>query len=93
MSKKYQIKNLVWFVKDEQSTKFHVAADDYFGTIATIISLMKQKLEKNPMECPPDFKDTFERLEKDLTWLQNNYQIKPRIKKKKSIPKGSENNQ
>ncbi|MFA6514007.1 MAG: hypothetical protein WCT50_01785 [Patescibacteria group bacterium] len=93
MSQKYQIKNLVWLVKDEASTKFHVAADDYFGTIATIISLMKQKIEKNPLITSPDFKDTLERLEKDLVWLQKNYQIKPRTKKKNNIPNGREKSQ
>jgi hypothetical protein len=93
MPKKYQIKNPIWLVKDAKSTKFHIAADDYFGTIATIISLMKQKITKNPMECPPDFKNHLKSLEKDLIWLQKNYQIKPRIKKKNTIPKGKENSQ
>ena len=93
MIKKYQIKNLVWLVKDEKSTKFHVAADDYFGTIATVLSLMKQKIEKKPTKYSADFKDTLEKLEKDLIWLQKNYQIKPRIKKKNRIPNGREKNQ
>jgi len=93
MNKKYQIKNLVLMVKDEASVKYHISQDDYFGTIATIISLIKQKINKNPAKCPPDFKEVLTNLENDLTWLQTNYQITPKIKKKKIMPKGSEKNQ
>jgi len=93
MEKKYQIKNLVLMVKDENSVKYHISQDDYFGTIATIISLIKQRINKNPAKCPLDFKETLGSLESDLVWLQNNYQITPRIKKKKIIPKGREKNQ
>jgi len=109
MSEKYSIKPLVWLVKDEASTRFHVEQDDYFGTIATIISLIRQKIEKNPAAYAPDFKAALLNLEHDLTWLQTNYQIYPRkkssakkvvknqitpkIKKKKRMPKGRENNQ
>jgi len=93
MEKKYEIKNLVLVVKDEDSVKCHISQDDYFGTIATIISLIKQRINKNPAKCTPDFKEALSNLESDLVWLQTNYQITPRIKKKKIIPKGSEKNQ
>lgn len=87
MSKKYKIKNLVWMIKDKDSVRFHVSQDDYFGTIATIISLIKQK-NKNK-----DFESALNNLEKDLTWLQKNYQITPKIKKKNKTPKGKETSQ
>ena len=93
MGEKYHINNLVLLVKDEASVKYHISQDDYFGTIATIISLIRQKMNKNPAKCPLDFKETLNSLESDLVWLQTNYQITPRIKKKKIIPKGSEKNQ
>ena len=93
MVKKYQIKNLVWLVKDEASTRFHVEQDDYFGTIATILSLLKQKIKENPATLAPDFLTTLNNLEKDLIWLQNNYQIKPRTKKKNRMPKGKDSSQ
>ncbi len=92
MTRKYKIKKLFWLVKDEASTRFHVEQDDYFGTIATILSLLKQKLQKNPTDNP-DFQETLKRLEEDLLWLQKNYQIKPRIRKKNKIPKGKEKSQ
>jgi len=93
MPEKYKIKPLVWVVKDEASTKFHVSQDDYFGTIATILSLWRQNIEKNPKNINPDFYKTFKSLEKDLIWLQQNYQINPKIKKKNRMPKGTDTNQ
>ncbi len=111
MPERYLIKPLVWLVKDEASVRFHVEQDDYFGTIATIISLIRQRIQENPAAYTPDFKDALLNLENDLAWLQANYQIyprvkpstkikatrknqiTPRIKKKKRIPKGKENNQ
>jgi len=93
MFKNYQIKPIAWFVKDESSTRFHVAQDDYFGTIATILSLIKQRIKKNPTKYSSDFYDTLNSLEKDLVWLQKNYQITPRIKKKNRMPNGKDTNQ
>jgi len=90
MSKQYQIKPLVWLVKDELSTRFHVEQDDYFGTIATILSLIRQQIEKSPIKYSSDFQTTLNNLEKDLVWLQKNYQITPRIKKKNRSPKGKD---
>jgi len=93
MSKNYNLKNIILLIRDKTSVKYHVSQDDYFGTIATIIALIKQKIEKNPADYTPDFKKTLTNIEKDLVWLQENYQIIPRIKKKKIIPKGREKNQ
>lgn len=90
MSAKYLIKPGVWLLKDEASTKFHLSQDDYFGTIATILSLWRQNIEKNPDLINPDFYQILNEVEKDLIWLQKNYQIKPRIKKKNKIPNGKE---
>lgn len=90
MSKNYQIKPIVWLVKDESSTRFHVDQDDYFGTIATILSLLKQRIKKSPTKYSSDFYNTLNNLETDLLWLQKNYQITPRIKKKNKTPKGKD---
>ena len=85
-AKKYQLKSLVWLVRDEASVKWHVASDDYFGTLATILSLLKQQLKKSDQTAA--LKTTFANVERDLLYLQANYQIKPKTKKRKSIPKG-----
>jgi len=88
MTKKYQITPLVWLVRDEASVKFHVASDDYFGTIATILNLIKQQIKKGGAPDAAALNRILKNLEKDLLYLQNNYQIKPKSKKKKITPKG-----
>ena len=88
MTKKYQITPLVWLVRDEASVKFHVASDDYFGTIATILNLIKQQIKKGGALDAATLNKIFKNLEKDLLYLQNNYQIKPKSRKKKITPKG-----
>jgi len=93
MTKKYQIKSLILLVKDENSARFHIEQDDYFGTIATILSLIKQKIQKSQMNYSSDFYHALNNLEKDLLWLQKNYQITPKIKKKNKTPKGKDINQ
>ena len=94
----YQLKPLFSVLKDETSIKYHVEKADYFGTIATIISLISQKLKNDKTgdvkEAEKKEKQqllkTLKNLEQDLVFLQNNYQIyiKPKIKNRKIIPKG-----
>jgi len=93
MTKKYQITPLVWLVRDEASVKFHVTNNDYFGTIATILSLIKQQIKKGGAPDTATLNKIFKNLEKDLLYLQNNYQIKPKSRKKKITPKGKLINQ
>ncbi|PIT94680.1 hypothetical protein COT98_02535 [Candidatus Falkowbacteria bacterium CG10_big_fil_rev_8_21_14_0_10_39_9] len=70
----YQIKTPTWLVKDETSIKFHVANDDYFGTMATLLDLLKQAIYK-PQPDTKKIKAAFENMEKDFMWLQENYKI------------------
>ncbi|MHB8903757.1 MAG: hypothetical protein ACYC40_01475 [Patescibacteria group bacterium] len=93
MPKKYQIKPLFLLVQDKAGTKFHVKNDDYFGTIATILNLLKQEIKKNGPLNSAIFKKTLNSLEKDLLFLQKNYQISPKIKNKNKIPEGKLINQ
>ena len=46
MPKKYKITPLLWCVNDEASVKFHIKSDDYFGTISTVLGLLKDKIKK-----------------------------------------------
>ncbi len=74
MATTYEIKPAFWLVKDEASVKFHVASDDYFGSLATVIELIKQELAKDS----PDYnkiKASFARLKDDLLLLQERYKI------------------
>lgn len=88
MPKKYQIKPLTNFVKDEASVKFHVENRDYFGTIAAVLSLVKQQIKKDAHPNASILSKILKDLETDLLILQKNYQIKPKNKNKNKIPKG-----
>lgn len=88
MPKIYKIKPLFLLVRDKASTKFHIQNDDYFGTIATILNLLKEEIKKNDCRNSAVFKKTLDSIKKDLLFLQKNYQISPKTKNKKVIPKG-----
>lgn len=92
-AKKYKITPLVWYVRDETSAKFHVKNDDYFGTIAAVLSLIKQKIKKDSRPETTTLKKILKNLEKELMYLQKNYQINPKSKERKRIPKGKLINQ
>lgn len=53
-----------------KTVKFHIKSGDYFGTLATILSLIKQ----NPQYIFQNTK-TLNLLEKDLMFLQKEYKI------------------
>ncbi len=91
--KKYQIKKIEpKIIKDEASVRFHVDNNDYFGTAATILKLLKQHLDRAIKKAPKEeralINKTFKNLEKDLIILQNNYQIKANQKKGKTEVNG-----
>lgn len=54
----------------QKSVKFHVKSSDYFGTIATVLSLIGQ----TPEYINKHIK-SLNKLEKDLMFLQQNYRI------------------
>jgi hypothetical protein len=96
MSKKYQINSKPLILKDETSVKFHVKSGDYFGTIATILSLIEQEIKTNDCLNGVKIKKALKALESDLVYLQKNYQISfkpalqisPSVKNKNKTPKG-----
>lgn len=88
MPKKYQIKPSASFVKDEASVKFHVENDDYFGTIAAVLSLVKQQIKKDGHSNATILSKILKDVETDLLILQKEYQISPKNKKKNKSPKG-----
>lgn len=96
--KKYKIKPLLWLARDEQGAKFHVACNDYFGTMATVLSLLKQQITKEGCSSSLINK-TLNGLEKDLLFLQTNYNIalrpqsKAKTKNKNKTPNGKLINQ
>lgn len=88
MAKEYKIEPLVYLVEDAGSVKFHVKNDDYFGTIATVLSLIRQDITKNNRYDAAVLEKLLVNLEGDLNILQKNYQIKARAKNKNKTPKG-----
>jgi len=56
------------FINDQESVNFHVKSDDYFGTLATTLSLWRQR------GVWPEAEGT--ELEQDLLYLQKEYLIK-----------------
>ncbi|MEI6529506.1 MAG: hypothetical protein WCN88_03865 [Candidatus Falkowbacteria bacterium] len=88
MPKKYKITPVAWLVKDEASVKFHVENNDYFGTIAAVLSLIKEEIKKGKQSDLPTFNKVLKNLEEELLFLQKNYQINPKSKKKNKTPKG-----
>ncbi len=58
---------------DKESLKFHVETDDYFGTLASILDLLRQDLNINK------FNKTHENILfnciGNLMYLQNTYKI------------------
>ena len=87
-NKKYQVEPLNWLIKDEKGVKFHVKNKDYFGTIATLLSLIKQQIKNDADPKDVVFQKIFSNLEADLMFLQKNYQINPKTKNKNNKPKG-----
>lgn len=107
MVKKYTITTRPILLRDEASVKRHIAENDYFGTVATILALLKHQLTANDKKLTPQLEKSFANLEKDLKFLQDNYQIipalmetgykksynKPKTKNRNSKPKGKLINQ
>jgi hypothetical protein len=61
-----------------QNLKFHIKSDDYFGTLATILDLLRlDTLEKKFIF---DKNKVLKRIVKDLVYLQDNYKITKKIK-------------
>jgi hypothetical protein len=62
----------------KQQIQFHIKSSDYFGTLATVIDLMQQSLQKDLEETIKRKRTrikTLNNLKNDLIFLQNNYQI------------------
>jgi len=61
----------------KRNINFHIESDDYFGTLATVINLVRQEKEKTEKRQ----NKTLKNLKDDLIYLQKNYKI---VKKKRS---------
>ena len=66
---------------------FHLESEDYFGTLATIVSLLNERIkerEKETLETARRLEleiKVLERLKQDLVYLQKHYSIVPKDQK------------
>lgn len=88
--KKYQLKNKAWLLKDQASVNFHVKHDDYFDTMASILSLLKDNINDLNEEEKKLMIKVFDNLITDSLYLQANYLITPKKKKREKSPTGKE---
>lgn len=56
-----------------KSIKFHIKFQDYFGTLATVLSLSRQNLEAGVNK--KQIVKVLEHAEEQLVYLQENYKI------------------
>lgn len=72
MQNNYKINNNIFILRDRQSVKSHIKQGDYFGTTATILSLLSQK---EFIDNKKDLKKYLKKISKELVYLQKNYNI------------------
>jgi hypothetical protein len=56
----------------EESLQFHIEQNDYFGTLATVIDLVSQDLQKNGQHRNAEI---LQRLRDNLVYLQRSHRI------------------
>jgi hypothetical protein len=56
----------------EASIQFHIEKNDYFGTLATVIDLVSQDLQKNGQNRNAEI---LQRLRDNLVYLQRSHRI------------------
>jgi len=57
----------------EKTVSFHIKNNDYFGTLATVLDLINQDVEKNGFV--KKHADLLERKKNELLYLQSKYKI------------------
>lgn len=60
---------------ENQNLLFHIKSQDYFGTLATVLSLINQETE-----APETTHEVLLKIQHDLIFLQENYIIVPKEK-------------
>jgi hypothetical protein len=58
---------------DANSIEFHIAANDYFGTLATTLDLLRQAIEERGYEA--EDAELLGRIIADVLYLQANHTI------------------
>lgn len=79
-----------YFFHDGDSLQFrqHIKDNDYFGTLATHISIVRNHLEGQPKNLQKFYKDQIESLEKaeeELVYLQKHYELRRKINQRQRL--------
>lgn len=69
------------YVRDSQVV-FHIEADDFFATTATVLGLIRERLEKRYGKGIAFESGTMEEVERELIYLHEHYSIKRKDKTK-----------
>ena len=56
-----------------KSVKFHIENNDYFGTVATTLSIVRQNIDN--VNCQKEDIKALNNIEKDLLYLQKKFTI------------------
>jgi hypothetical protein len=67
----------------KRGIQFHVKNDDYFGTLATVLDLFRQTLGTTGRER--HIATSLEKLTADLIYLQKEYKIEPKLRRKRKV--------
>lgn len=87
--KNYQLKSISWLLSDIKGVRFHVKSSDYFGTLASILTILEEKLSKNmEKEDKELIRKILKNSIKDCLYLQKNYSIIAKKENKNQRPKG-----
>jgi len=62
---------------ERESLEFHIAANDFFGTAATVLDLVRQAMEKNRLRR--GHVGMLTRMCERLVFLQQRYRIVPSV--------------
>ena len=66
---------------NKKRLQFHLETNDYFGTLATVLDLMRQTTNREGYT--EENNDLLKRLCNDLVYLQGHYEIAPKDTNKK----------
>ena len=66
----------------DASIQFHIENNDYFGTLATVIDLVSQDLQKNGQNRNAEI---LQRLRDNLVYLQRSHRI-AKLRDKRKLP-------
>ncbi len=87
--KKYQLKLNNWLLSDIKGVRFHVKSSDYFGTLASVLTIIKEKISYcHNFEDKKLIKQILKNTISDCLYLQKNYSIIAKNKKRSHRPKG-----